>query len=330
MPQTKFYVFDLDGTIADCEHRVHFVSKGKTPDWDAFFRACSDDKPIQHVIDVLRALEAEGNRVEIWSARSEIVRMDTLAWLFHHGINPSLLKHMRPDKDFTKDTELKKRWLEEAKNAGRVPDVIFDDRQSVVDMWRANGIPCFQVTSSNWDKQTTSEKNIVPNAKTKQTLTLLVGPSGAGKSTFALKNYPASWIISTDQLREDLGEDRDVDVFAAVARLTKARLSCGLSVVIDATHLRRKTRMNHVSLAKDFPDVVVEYVVIDRPLETKKRHGSWRNEIFYDNRGANLPEQISLIERHDMMFKSQKKDILTGDGNKNTLIHNFIDPVTEA
>lgn len=33
-----FIVFDLDGTLADCEHRIHHITK-EPKDWRAFFEA---------------------------------------------------------------------------------------------------------------------------------------------------------------------------------------------------------------------------------------------------------------------------------------------------
>lgn len=36
-----FVVFDLDGTLADIRHRVHFVRGTSKPDWSSFFLACA-------------------------------------------------------------------------------------------------------------------------------------------------------------------------------------------------------------------------------------------------------------------------------------------------
>lgn len=45
----KAYIFDIDGTIADCSHRLHFIT-GEHKNWDAFYDACLDDAPINDVI----------------------------------------------------------------------------------------------------------------------------------------------------------------------------------------------------------------------------------------------------------------------------------------
>ena len=53
---------------------------------------------------------------------------------------------MRPANDFTEDHLLKESWLHNMLLEDRERLVaVFDDRKRVVDMWRANGVTCFQV-----------------------------------------------------------------------------------------------------------------------------------------------------------------------------------------
>src|SRR5277367_370630 len=104
-------IFDLDGTLADCQHRWHFVDPkehpntppiywvdetGKSrhigyenpftgekwkPDWPAFEEACDEDVPVRPVVSVFNFLLSYRRDIEIWSGRSEIVREKTYAWL---------------------------------------------------------------------------------------------------------------------------------------------------------------------------------------------------------------------------------------------------------
>jgi len=292
-------VFDLDGTIADITHRVHHV-RGGNKNWDAFFAGCVDDTPNWPVVQSLKAHLAAGHRVEIWSARSDVVRRETKEWLAAEaGINPALLTHMRAAGDNTADVALKRYWL--SQSADR-PDLIYDDRQRVVDMWREEGIPCFQV-AANWE----SPRIIAPTAA--PLLTLLVGPSGAGKSTYAACEFATTWVISTDALRREYcgdfrSQERNDDVFAALHRLAKARMDCGLRTVVDATNLRRRDRLSLVALAPI--GAGVEYVVVDRPLAEKMATAGWRAEVIIGDK--------SLVEAHHERMQSALKDILAGDG----------------
>lgn len=49
-------ICDVDGTVADCRHRLHHVLPGSKRDWGAFFSKMADDAPIYPVIDLIRSL----------------------------------------------------------------------------------------------------------------------------------------------------------------------------------------------------------------------------------------------------------------------------------
>ena len=142
---TPLIVFDLDGTLADVEHRRHHIQKPNRR-WDAFFAACVDDAPVAAVILAFRAHEAAGHRIEVWSGRSDAVRAETEDWLTRHGLAPARLL-MRPARDSTPDDQLKEGWLDEADPA---PALVYDDRNKVVAMWRRRGVPCFQVAPGDF------------------------------------------------------------------------------------------------------------------------------------------------------------------------------------
>lgn len=173
---------DLDGTLADIKHRRHHVDlpacwacsgsgsdigitscnacggtgKAKKPNWRAFFAACVDDTPLQTTIDLVNML-TEGMREssyaspEIWivSGRSDEVEDQTVNWLHKHGIEFDNLI-MRKAGDYTPDDVLKRSWL----NDGTIPKdrvfCVFDDRDRVVQMWRKEGLTCYQVADGDF------------------------------------------------------------------------------------------------------------------------------------------------------------------------------------
>ncbi|WP_287353623.1 AAA family ATPase [Mesorhizobium sp.] len=291
-----FVIFDLDGTLANIDHRTHFVRGGKR-DWKSFFAECVYDTGVGHVIETFNAHLRAGHKVRIWSARSDIVRTETENWLSDMGIDPCYLQHMRADGDSTPDVELKRYWLSQEYER---PDLVYDDRQRVVDMWRAEGIPCFQVVA-NWEDD--SSHRVIEQAKVGPLLTLMVGPSGAGKSSWVKDNALGWEVLSSDHLRFEMtgasdDQSRNDDVFLALHRMAAARLTSGLPVTIDATNLRRRDRMACVSLVP--AGSPIWYVVIDRPLADKLATRGWR------------PEE--LVRKHHERMQSSLKDILAGDG----------------
>ena len=76
------------------------------------------------------------------TGRRESVRPQTENWLRKHGIEGYSHLLMRPDGDFRTDTIVKPKLLE---RLGIVPDLVFEDKGSMVDYWRSKGITCFQV-----------------------------------------------------------------------------------------------------------------------------------------------------------------------------------------
>jgi FMN phosphatase YigB (HAD superfamily) len=145
------YIFDLDGTLADASHRQPILDHTDDPErWNKFYDACDKDSPIHPVIDVLIALQ--NSRAEIWifSGRSDRVRSLTAVWLGALGIGYDYLQ-MRGEYDYTVDHELKESWLKSMLDIDRQRLVaVFDDRQQVVDMWRRNGVTCFQVAPGDF------------------------------------------------------------------------------------------------------------------------------------------------------------------------------------
>lgn len=297
-------IVDIDGTLADCRHRLHHVLPGAKRNWEAFFSEMDEDPLIWQVAEVVRHLAIE-SRIVLCSGRPENYRGITEAWLDRNGVQRDAL-YMRPAGDTRPDHVVKAQILDGIKADGYEPFIVIDDRQSVVDMWRENGLVCLQAAPG--------ETDIPPSAK----LTIMVGPSGAGKSTFVRNNAHPSHVVSSDQLRHDLcgdfrSQERNTEVFAAVHSIAKARLKHGLPVVIDATHLRRKDRMMAALLVP--PGNPVSYIVVNRSLEEKRRDGGWRNDVR-DSDG----QAFDLIGRHEQMFGSQIKDILAGDWLPNVTV----------
>jgi hypothetical protein len=143
----RCYVFDIDGTLADITHRLPFIQK-EPKDWDAFFDACSEDKPIQHMIEVARTLY-RCDAVVFVSGRAERCRKKTEVWLMEHLWFSNRL-YMRGNGDHRPDNEVKSELLDQLLADGYEPQLVFDDRKVCVDFWRSRGIPCAQVAPGDF------------------------------------------------------------------------------------------------------------------------------------------------------------------------------------
>jgi hypothetical protein len=139
----KTILFDIDGTIANINHRRPLL-KGARPDWKAFNSRMGDDLPNGPVVELYQTLWETGKyNIILVSGRNEDHRNITEQWLIWNEIPFGELL-MRASGDSRPDVEVKKDILK--KILLEHQDVLFavDDRQCVVDMWRENGITCLQ------------------------------------------------------------------------------------------------------------------------------------------------------------------------------------------
>ena len=144
-------IFDVDGTLANVEHRIKFV-RAKPKNWPAFDRAMVHDTPNHDIIWVLKSFHASGARILIASGRSDKDEDVTRNWLDNVADIKGLYKrlYMRPRKDNRSDDIIKSEILDQMIKDGFNPVMAVDDRNQVVDMWRRRGIRCLQVAPGDF------------------------------------------------------------------------------------------------------------------------------------------------------------------------------------
>ena len=143
-------IFDVDGTLMNVEHRRRFVDGSQQVDWKMFELETVYDTRNEHIFEIAENMKDAGHSIVIVSARKERQRELTEKQLSATmGVFWDFM-FMRPDDSFEPDHQFKQRVLDELLKADWKPDMVFDDRNQVVDMWRANGIPCLQVAPGNF------------------------------------------------------------------------------------------------------------------------------------------------------------------------------------
>ena len=126
-------ICDLDGTLCDNSHRNPYNAS-----------TCENDLLNKPVFDVI-----QGKDVIFVSGRHEKYRPQTEKFLNKHNIKYITLL-MRKDDDNRKDNIIKQEIYETHIKDKYNVLFILDDRQRVVDMWRKNGLTCFQVAEGNF------------------------------------------------------------------------------------------------------------------------------------------------------------------------------------
>lgn len=139
----KAIIVDIDGTLADVEHRVHHV-RAEKKNWRAFNDAMGEDALNIWCAGLIKAMRTQGFEILFVTGRDDNYRAITEAWMHRHGIEYEAL-FMRHAVDFRGDDEVKKDiYLNQIRGKWDVLFVV-DDRMSVVKMWREElNLVCLQ------------------------------------------------------------------------------------------------------------------------------------------------------------------------------------------
>jgi hypothetical protein len=148
-------IFDMDGTLANIERRRKFAaySDGNLC-WKTFFHWYNVkvlDEPNEPVMLHFKMLRDWGYRIFVFSARIENLRYETMEFLLKNDCKPDMMV-LKADDDTRPDDIVKKEWLDKyfpGEEKDRIL-CVYDDRDKVVNMWRKNGVTCFQVNEGNF------------------------------------------------------------------------------------------------------------------------------------------------------------------------------------
>jgi len=156
-------VFDIDGVLADVEHRVHHL-EGPRKDWRAFFAAAAADPPLPTGIELARELAADHDLAYL-TGRPESLRRVTQQWLTGHELPVGPL-WMRPPGDFRPARVMKLAALRSlAAELAVEIEVVIDDDEQVIDALRDAGYAVLQAT---WAAQTRTHSRTLRQAQEEQ------------------------------------------------------------------------------------------------------------------------------------------------------------------
>ena len=145
---TKVIVFDIDGTLANIEHRRSFVAT-KPKNWKAFTAGIVNDTPHEDIVTLSTMFVACGNTLLLCSGRGEEQRDVTVDQMNEFGVLYSKL-YMRPAKDHRPDDIIKVELLQQIREEFGNPWLWFDDRTRVVNAIRAEGVRVLQVAPGDF------------------------------------------------------------------------------------------------------------------------------------------------------------------------------------
>src|SRR3954452_12766752 len=129
-------------------------------------------------------------------------------------------------------------------------------------------------------------------------LVVLIGAAGSGKSTWALDHYRRAEVVSSDELRGIVGSgpadlDASADAFDLLERIIAARLSRGLTTVVDTLGLdaERRTSWRDAAPAAGLAAVAV---LLDTPADECRRRNAQRDRPVP---ATTLADQVRRVAR---------------------------------
>lgn len=143
----KYILVDVDGTLADCTHREHYVTSEGKKDWQSFFNLTPFDPLRNEVVELIENKYPGIPRIVV-TAREECWRPHTEKWIREKGFEFENIL-MRKTGDKRADAIVKQEILDTYCDANNVVAVI-DDRPRVIEMWKANGLHVENVGEDRW------------------------------------------------------------------------------------------------------------------------------------------------------------------------------------
>ena len=133
---SKIILCDIDGTVANNEHRQHFLKNKK--DWKGFFDDMINDIPIHNVINKVIEEKNAGKEIVFITGRPESYRNVSMVWLSKYfSFNFGLL--MREDKDQRNKVIVKKDIFEKKFSKSEISYVIDNDKD-LLKLWSELGL----------------------------------------------------------------------------------------------------------------------------------------------------------------------------------------------
>jgi len=151
-------VVDLDGVVADVQHRLRHL-EGTRKDWARFFAAAGDDPTHPEGLAVVERL-AEDHDVVYLTGRPAHLRTATESWLDEHGIGGRRVI-MRPARDRRPAVRFKLEQLRELAR-DRTIGIVVDDDPVVVEAVREEGWPAFE---ADWERRNPQAEQAVLEAQ---------------------------------------------------------------------------------------------------------------------------------------------------------------------
>lgn len=145
----KYIIFDIDGVLADCSHRLKYI-KGEKKDYEKFYSydEVIEDKVIEGGKEILESLELALDSMEyvdiaFITARNEKSWGATEVWLTSNFGGAYHEMYMRPSNDWRPAHEVKEDLIKKYIGFENIL-FAFDDDDKINEMYAKHGVMCYK------------------------------------------------------------------------------------------------------------------------------------------------------------------------------------------
>lgn len=142
----KAIIVDLDGTLADNSHRLHYIiNDDGTKDWDKFFGGIPEDTINPWCKEIIIKYR-NTHKILFVTGRPDRngIKPDTIDWLAKHSMLYNYELHMRGTNDYRKDVIVKSEILNSLSEKYEFTFAL-EDRSHIAKAFREKGIITLQV-----------------------------------------------------------------------------------------------------------------------------------------------------------------------------------------
>lgn len=155
-------IWDLDGTLFNCDHRLHHIrrkNENESPDWKSFFAETLQDPLIEQSAIIYRLLMQAGYTPVILTGRPESNAKLTREQLRKVDLFYDTLC-MRPDNCRLPSAQLKQGMVQQLRERGHNLVMAFEDEPNTIQMYQQEGIYTFACDGRNWANGTYKEVDV--------------------------------------------------------------------------------------------------------------------------------------------------------------------------
>jgi hypothetical protein len=145
----KVVCYDLDSTLFNVQHRENLAPDGPNrravENWIAYSKGCINDTAVEGVAKSARMFYRAGYGIHIVSGRNVEAMDETIAVMNKFQIPWSEIR-LHSSDDLRHNGEYKAQYINELKDRGYAPELMFEDHEEVCLMIEElTGVPCITV-----------------------------------------------------------------------------------------------------------------------------------------------------------------------------------------